>query len=154
MPPFLFRRKNMTLLEFKSRIKSLGFEEDSTINEAEYQEIIINSLNRALQYIYDSTVKLMIPYYERELGYTPTRPAIVTLDTPDDYEIDLPEDLVEIMPLLTAYHIWLDDDLTKATMYYNNFVQKRDDIINANNSTVKATIMPTIDGTKYFGVGW
>lgn len=154
MPPFLFRRNKMTLQEFKSRIRSLGFEEDSTINEPDYKNIIIDSLNRALQYIYDSTVKLMIPYYQRELGETPARPLKVTIDTPDDYEIDLPEDLIELLPLLAAYHIWLDDDLTKATMYYNNFVQKRDDIIMANNSTAKATIMPTIDGNKYFGIGW
>ena len=144
----------MTFQELKSRIQSLGFEEDSTMNESEYTRIIVDSTNRALQYIYDSTVKLMIPYYQRELGTTPSRPEIIYTDTEDDYEIDLPDDLVELLPLLVAYHVWLDDDITKATMYYNNFVQKRDDIVNANNSTVKATIMPTIDGTKYFGVGW
>lgn len=144
----------MTFKELKSRIQSLGFEEDSTMNENEYRKIVIDSTNRALQYIYDSTVKLMIPYYQRELGYAPTRPEIIDLDTEDTYEIDLPEDLVELLPLLVAYHVWLDDDITKATMYYNNFVQKRDDIVSANNSTVKATIMPTINGTKYFGVGW
>lgn len=142
----------MTFKELKSRIKSLGFEEDSTMTE--YSDIVLDSVNRALQYIYDSTVKLMIPYYQRELGYAPTRPEILTIDTDDSYEIDLPEDLVELLPLLASYHIWLDDDLTKATMYYNNFVQKRDAIIEANMSTAKATIMPTIDGKKYFGIGW
>jgi len=142
----------MTYGELKRRIKSLGFEEDSTMDE--YNEIVIDSINRDLQYIYDSTVKLMLPYYIRELGYEPQRPAIITADTEDSYEIDLPEDLVELLPLLVAYHVWLDDDQTKAVLYYNNFVQKREAIMEANMSTAKATIMPTINGTKYFGIGW
>lgn len=152
MPPFLFRRNKMTYGELKRRIKSLGFEEDSTMGE--YNEIVIDSIDRALQYIYDSTVKMMFPYYERELGSRPLRPEHITLETEDDHEIDLPEDLLELVPLLAAYHVWLDDDLTKATMYYNNFVQKREEIMLANQSTVTATIMPTIGNSKYFGVGW
>lgn len=135
----------MTFGELKRRIKSLGFEEDSTMGE--YDEIVVDSIDRALQYIYDSTVKLMFPYYLRELGYKPTRPEHVTLNTEDDYEIDLPEDLLELIALLASYHVWLDDDLTKATMYYNNFVQKREEIIMANQSTITATIQ---DG----GVRW
>lgn len=147
----------MTFKELKRRIKSLGFEEDSTMDE--YVDIVVDSVDRALQYIYDSTVRLMIPYYTRELSteeepWVPVRPEHITIDTPEDHVIDLPDDLLELVPLLASYHIWLDDDLTKATMYYNNFVQKREEIITANTSTVKATIMPTINGTKYFGVGW
>lgn len=142
----------MTLGELKSRIKSLGFEEDSTMSE--YEDIVIDSINRDLQYIYDSTVKAMLPYYIRELGYEPQRPALINADTEDTYEIDLPEDLIELLPLLVAYHVWLDDDQTKAVLYYNNFVQKRDAIMDANMSTAKATIMPTFNNSKYFGIGW
>lgn len=157
MPPFLFRRNKMTLSEAKRKIQSLGFEEEETIEE--YNEIVIDSLDRAVQYIYDSTVRLMIPYYTRELSteeepWTPVRPTKITDDTSDDHIIEIPDDLVELIPLLAAYHIWLDDDERKATMYYNNFVQKRDAIIESNMSTAKATIMPTITGTKWFGVGW
>lgn len=147
----------MTFQELKSRIQSLGFEEDSTMREDEYNKIVVNSVDRALQTIYDTTVKMMFPYYERELGYTPQRPEHITLETTDDYEIDMPDDMLELIGLLASYHIWLDDDLTKATMYYNNFVQKRDLIMQANMSTAKATIMPSYEttaGVKYFGVGW
>ena len=142
----------MTYGELKRRIKSLGFEETATMTE--YNEIVVDSVDRAMQYIFDSTVKMMIPYYERELGSTPQRPEHITTTTPDTHEIDLPEDILELVPLLAAYHIWLDDDQTKATMYYNNFVQKRELIIEANLSTAKATIMPTFDNKKYFGIGW
>lgn len=154
MPPFSFNREKipMTFGELKRRIKSLGFEEDSTMGE--YDEIVVDSVDRALQYIYDSTVKILSSYYMRELGSMPNRPEHITLETEDDHVIDLPDDLVELVPLLASYHVWLDDDLTKATMYYNNFVQKRDAIMQANMSTVTATIMPTIDNTKYFGIGW
>lgn len=157
MPPFSFKENKMTYAEIKSRIKSLGFEEDSTMNESEYNEIIYNSVDRALQTIYDTTIKMMFPYYERELGYTPQRPSHINADTEDSYEIDVPDDMLELVGLLASYHIWLDDDQTKATLYYNNFVQKRDLIMQANMSTAKATIMPTMTvagGTKYFGVGW
>lgn len=195
----------MTLAEAKRKIKSLGFEEDSTMDE--YDEIVCDSLDRAVQYIYDSTVRLMIPYYTRELStpehydlstdtevtegkayysynesankyvlviplgtenpseegwyeYTPAftwtsvRPDHITVDTEDTADLGLPADLTELVPLLAGYHIWLDDDQTKATMYYNNFVQKRDAIIESNMSTARATIMPTIDGVKWFGIGW
>ena len=142
----------MTYGELKRRIKSLGFEEDSTMRE--YNEIVVDSVDRALQYIYDSTVKMLFPYYQRTLGEKPERPEHITIDTEDEHLIDLPEDLLELVPLLASYHVWLDDDLTKATMYYNNFVQKREEIMLANQSTVTATIMPTIGNSKYFGVGW
>ena len=147
----------MTFKELKSRIQSLGFEENSTMTEEEYVGVIVDSVDRALQTIYDTTVKMMFPYYERELGYRPQRPEHVTIETPDDYEIDLPDDMLELVGLLASYHVWLDDDLQKASMYYNNFVQKRDLIMQANMSTAKATIMPSYEtkaGVKYFGVGW
>ena len=147
----------MTLQDVKRKIKSLGFEEDSTMEE--YNEIVCDSIDRAVQYIYDSTVRLMIPYYKRELSsdgdeWEPVRPDNITVETEDDIDIDLPDDLQELVPLLASYHIWLDDDERKATMYYNNFVQKRDAIIEANMSTTKATIQPTINGVKWLGVGW
>lgn len=195
----------MTLAEAKRKIKSLGFEEDSTMEE--YDEIVCDSIDRAVQYIYDSTVRLMIPYYKRELStdehydlstdtevdnekayyvyddvhgtyrlivplgtenpseegwyeYTPAfewepvRPAHITTTTLETADLGLPDDLTELVPLLAGYHIWLDDDQTKATMYYNNFVQKREAIIESNMSSAKARIMPTINGTKWFGIGW
>lgn len=195
----------MTLAEAKRKIKSLGFEEDGTMEE--YDEIVCDSIDRAVQYIYDSTVRLLIPYYTRELSYDahyelssdtevvegkeyysrdyesdtytlvtpigtespedegwyeyleafkwkPIRPNHITTETEETADLGLPADLTELVPLLAGYHIWLDDDQTKATMYYNNFVQKRDAIIEADLSSAKATIMPTIDGTKWFGIGW
>ena len=30
------------------------------------------------------------------------------------------------MPLLASYHAWLDDDMQKAVLYYNEYEQERD----------------------------
>lgn len=158
MPPFLFRRTTMTYSELKRRIKSLGFEEDSTMEE--YNEIVVDSINWAMQTIYDDLVYgLLKGYYTRELStpetpWIPVRPAIITEDTDDDHIIDLPDNLVELIAPLAAYRVWLDDDQTKAIIYWNEFDQKRERIMTACLSTVKGTIQPTINGVKWFGVGW
>ncbi|MEG1779141.1 MAG: hypothetical protein RR263_03495, partial [Oscillospiraceae bacterium] len=45
-----------------------------------------------------------------------------TVDTKDSFEIELPFDKQHLLPLLASYYIWLDDDDTKATVYYNKFI--------------------------------
>ena len=157
-PLFFLGEKVMTYSELKRRIKSLGFEEDSTMDE--YNEIVIDSVNWALQTIYDDLVYGMLrAYYTRELStaetpWIPTRPAIITEDTDDDHIIDIPDNLVELVAPLAAYRVWLDDDQTKAIIYWNEFDQKRERILTACLSTVKGVIQPTINGTKWFGIGW
>ena len=37
------------------------------------------------------------------------------------YNIEIKEELIPMLQLLTAYYIWLDDDERKAVMYYNQF---------------------------------
>lgn len=49
----------MTYAELKAEIRDLGFEEDSTLQEAEYQKIISNACNRAIDEI-NTTVKPLV----------------------------------------------------------------------------------------------
>lgn len=45
----------------------------------------------------------------------------ITKDDLDTVEIDLKDELIPFLELLTAYYMWLDDDERKAITYYNQF---------------------------------
>lgn len=47
-----------------------------------------------------------------------------TLDSKDSIECELPLKTHRLVPLLASYYIWLEDDPTKATQYYNAYEQK------------------------------
>ena len=44
-----------------------------------------------------------------------------TVNIDDSTEIPLPLRAHHLVPLLCAYYVWLDDDLQKAVMYYNQY---------------------------------
>ena len=44
-----------------------------------------------------------------------------TEDTPDDTPLPLPLKVHHLVPLLCAHYVWLDDDIQKATMYFNQY---------------------------------
>lgn len=104
----------ITWNELKTEIIDLGFEEDDVLETDNYERIIINAVNRALRRIYTSYV----PLYESRLESVPTR-ELITFETEGDYEVTVPEEFEIIVPLLSAHYVWLDDDIQKATMYWN-----------------------------------
>jgi hypothetical protein len=44
-----------------------------------------------------------------------------TEESEDDEEIELPLRVHHLVPLLTAYYVWLEDEKTKAVDYYNQY---------------------------------
>lgn len=108
----------MTIKELKSNIKTLGFEEDSTMEL--YSEIVINAINRSIDWVYRTVVEPYKNYFEDVVEADVYEPSLITSDTNEMEEIDLPEMVCGIVPLMSAYFIWLDDDERKATMYWNN----------------------------------
>lgn len=60
--------------------------------------------------------------------YTPIW-ADITTDTQDDFEIPIAHEVEQLLPLLTAYYVWLDDDERKAVMYYNQYDDLRQQIL-------------------------
>lgn len=44
-----------------------------------------------------------------------------TLDTDDATELELPLKAHHLVPLLTAYYVWLEDEKSKAVDYYNQY---------------------------------
>ena len=126
--------------ELKGQIVDLGFEEDEITTE--YNRIIINSVNRALDVVYGIVVPQIENYYkvEKTWGYESTddegntiwvlpKPRRITTDTQDTDKINLPDNLMPLIPLLASHYVWLDDDITKAVTYWNEYDQLKDQII-------------------------
>lgn len=175
----------MNLTEFKEQIRDLGFEDNQIFNE--YNEVIINALNRSLDII-NTTVKpivgkidiiqdgtntgvvrydlsTMVSDFEALYGmptrvynnayysfnnFTVEQNKIILMDaslpgtfsffytqilpdftvsTPDDTEIPIDHEVEQLLPLLTAYYVWLDDDERKAVMYFNQFDTLKQEIL-------------------------
>lgn len=137
--------------ELKKEIRDLGFEEDSTIEE--YESIVINAANRAAKMIISecinankeyfgalyATKKKVVDPITGDITYEVrkwTQPEWdeITADTPDDTDIDLPERVIYILPVLASHYVWLDDDQVKATIYWNEF----DDFRNSLNDEARS----------------
>lgn len=133
----------MTYGEAKEIIRDYGFEDNSAMTE--YNTNVKNALNAAIQNIYDDMVTQLKGYYKKTL-YEPTRPEYIVDSTPDDFVIELPDNLLVLVPLLAAHFVWLDDDIQKAINYYNNYEDMRQKILNACLGDTRATITG--------GIGW
>ena len=139
----------MTYGEAKEIIRDYGFEDNSAMSE--YQTIIKNSLNTAIQNIYDDMVIQLKGYYKKTLSteekeWQPVRPELINDLTEDNFVIELPDNLLVLVPLLAAHFVWLDDDIQKSINYYNDYEDMRQKILNSCFSNVKATITG--------GIGW
>lgn len=145
----------ITYKEIKERLTDLGFEEDD-VTESEYERIFIDSLNRSAEILYGS-VMLKIEGYllaqsddeniieiDASSGCEVSRIKKITKiteDTEDDDIIDVPYILTPLYTLLAAHYAWLDDDVVKATMYYNQYDSLKNDIIDSANKPRGAVII-------------
>lgn len=139
----------MTYGELKEQIKDLGFEDTSSMEE--YSTVVKNALNMSLQHIFDDVVLQLKQYYKKTLSTDETtweavRPALITDSTPDEHVIDLPENVHVLVPLLTGHFVWLDDDVQKSVMYWNDYEDFRQKIIASCISDSRAVITG--------GIGW
>ena len=139
----------MTYGEVKEKIRDYGFEEDSTMQE--YQTIVKNAVNAAQQLLYDDVVLSLKDYYRRKKGipdisWEPERPEYITNSTDDNFRINLPGNVLELVPLLASYFIWLDDDNVKSTYYWNTFDENRQRVVASCLQDAKAKITG--------GLGW
>jgi hypothetical protein len=139
----------MTYGEFKQEIRDLGFEDDSSMEE--YSTIVRNAANRSIQYIYSDIVIRFKTYFKQLLStedreWEALRPLPITVLTTDDFVIDLPEPLLVLVPLLAGHFVWLDDDVQKSVMYWNDYDEMKNGIVAGFLSDMKATIKG--------GIGW
>lgn len=139
----------MTYGEAKEIIRDYGFEDNSAM--AEYNTNVKNALNTAIQNIYDDMVIQLKGYYKKtlsteEVPWEPVRPEYIMESTPDDFVIELPDNLLVLVPLLAAHFVWLDDDIQKSINYYNDYEDMRQKILNSCLGDTRATITG--------GIGW
>ena len=143
----------VTWAELKGQLVDLGFEEDEITTE--YARLMRNSVNRALDVVYNIVVPQIESYYEvtASWGYEDEsgkwklpKPKHITAETENDAKIIMADNLQPLIPLLAAHYLWLDDDITKATMYWNQYDQLKDQIIAVCRQPRNAVI----EG----GIGW
>ena len=127
----------MTFGDLKDKLRDMGFEEDASMDE--YKELVINAINRSIEIIKNTVVS-------RLEGVNPEAFAL-DIGSDDETEIDLPAKVTMLLPLLSAYYIWLDDDERKAVMYYNQY----DDLCNQIFSERMNGTEMTITGGYRFG---
>lgn len=135
--------------ELRGQVVDLGFEEDEVVDE-DYPRVIRNSVNRALDIVRSIVVPQIEGYYKvtQEWGYEDSntgkwvlpKPRHITEATLDADKINLPDNLMPLIPLLAAHYLWLDDDITKAVTYWNEYDQLKDQLIAVCKQPKNATI--------------
>ena len=142
-----------TWADLKGQLVDLGFEEDSITTE--YGRLMRNSVNRALDMVYYNVVPRIEGYYKQteSWGYEDEdgkwvlpKPKHITEETEDEQRINMADNLIPLVALIAAHYLWLDDDITKATMYWNEFDQYKEDLI----ATCRQPRNAVIEG----GIGW
>lgn len=75
--------------------------------------------------------------------YYSAKPKRIDITTDDDDVIGLDPDVAELIPLLAAYFIWLDDDERKAVMYWNNYEDMKNQILamDQRNKPITARVL-------------
>ena len=146
----------MTWGEMKTQIRDLGFDDDASM--AEYSSIVINASNRAVNTIlktivetYEGYFKNILSTYDSDGNYitewvVPTLVPI-TADTPDSFVINLPDKVIDLVPVLASYWVWLDDDERKAVMYYNMY----ETVLGGITADINMPRKYTFTGGVYFG---
>ena len=132
-----------TYKELKDRLTDFGFEEDD-VAESEYKRIYQNSFNQAGEVIFYS-VMLPVEDYIRKIEELEDDDDLTPItkikdDTADDAKIQIPDIVVPLYVLLAAHYAWLDDDITKSTIYYNEFDDMKNQFITNATKVKKATI--------------
>ena len=117
----------MTWKELKDHVYNLGFDEDApSLDSATIEDIMIVSANRAINIIHKTIVERYEEYFKAKLkedDWELEAPKQITASTADTFKIGLPDKVIDLVPLLMAHYVWLDDDVAKATMYYNEYEQ-------------------------------
>ena len=141
---------SVTWSDLKAQLVDLGFEEDEITSETEYGRLIRNSTNRALDIVYQTVALRIEGYYKitESWGYEDEngewkipKPRHIDESTEDDYRISLADNLTFLVALLAAHYVWLDDDVTKATLYWNEYDQLKQEIIAIGLTPRKAQIV-------------
>ena len=70
---------------------------------------------------------LLLPMSVADGDYTvhyEHKPAAITADTPDDERLDADADVCDLLPLITAFYVWIDDFPDKAKIFYQRYAEQ------------------------------
>lgn len=119
----------ITYKEIKEALVDLGFEIDDEV-ENEYHRLRINAINRSLNVLWSTVILPNISYFEESDDIDEDEGLTYFGDAPeDDDEINLPRMLLPLLQLQAGHWLWLDDDLTKATIYWNEYDDLKNQIL-------------------------
>lgn len=135
----------VTYQEVKEALVDLGFEIDDEV-ESEYHRVRLNAINRSLNALWSTVILPNISYFEVSDDMSEDDGIVLFEDTEDrpiedDDMSNLPSLLLPLLQLQAAHWLWLDDDLTKATIYWNEYDDLKNQIIATITKPRKAEII-------------
>ena len=131
----------ITYKEIKEALVDLGFEIDEEVEE-EYKRVRLNAINRSINVLWSTVCLPYISYFEdtddldEEEGLTH-----FDEDSEDTDTTNLPQMLLPLLQLQAGHWLWLDDDLTKATIYWNEYDDLKNQILATITKPRKAKII-------------
>jgi hypothetical protein len=131
----------ITYKEIKDALVDLGFEIDEEV-ESEYKRVRLNAINRSINVLWSTVCLPYISYFEEtddldeDDGLT-----YFDEDSEDDDVTNLPNMLLPLLQLQAGHWLWLDDDLTKATIYWNEYDDLKNQILATIQKPRKAKII-------------
>ena len=135
----------ITYKEIKEALVDLGFEIDDEV-ESEYHRVRLNAINRSLNVLWSTVILPNISYFEDTDDMDEDDGITLFEDTADRAvedtdESNLPSILLPLLQLQSAHWLWLDDDLTKATIYWNEYDDLKNQILATIRTPRKAKII-------------
>ncbi len=131
----------ITYKEIKEALVDLGFEIDEEV-DSEYMRVRLNAVNRSLNVLWSTVCLPYISYFEEsddldiDEGLT-----YFNEDSEDTDTTNLPHMLLPLLQLQAGHWLWLDDDLTKATIYWNEYDDLKNQILATITKPRKAKII-------------
>jgi hypothetical protein len=131
----------ITYKEIKEALVDLGFEIDDEV-DTEYMRVRLNAINRSINVLWNTVCLPYISYFEdtddldEDDGLTYFNEA-----STDESTTNLPRMLLPLLQLQAGHWLWLDDDLTKATIYWNEYDDLKNQILATVTKPRKAKII-------------
>lgn len=131
----------ITYKEIKDALTDLGFEIDEEV-ETEYKRVRLNAINRSINVLWSTVCLPYISYFE-ETDDLDEDDGLTYFDeeSEDDDVTNLPNMLLPLLQLQAGHWLWLDDDLTKATIYWNEYDDLKNQILATIQKPRKAKII-------------
>lgn len=127
--------------DIKKEIVDLGFEIDSEV-ESEYSRVMLHAINRSLNVIFSTVILPYSKYFDTNYDFDVDEGiTLFNEESEDTDETNIPAILEPLLPLLSAHWLWLDDDLTKATIYWNEFDDLKNQILGTITKPYKIKIV-------------